>query len=841
MKKLLRDLWQAVAGGQSMDFRRRSRDAKDLAAPIAAEQKAVDADFEAAIAAHQSGRLSDAQAAYARILKIKPDHAPALHFLGVSHSQEGDLLQAEALIRRSIAIQEQPEYFSNLAMVLNRQGRRDDAIDAAFNALRLAPDNVGPCVALADLLLAAGRFKDAEQHCRNALRFQPEDADIWFKLGLVLSGLREDESAVEAYRKVISLRPDHGLACNNLANLLLGMKVYNDAEAMYRKALQSEPNNVAVYCNLARLFYESGNHESAEVECRRALSLQPDNVQAHNILGSLLFKIGRAKEAEAACRQATILQPDFLEAWINLGMILTSSGRDGEAEDVQRKALLLGPDNPVLHHNLALVLVKRGCFAEAESAYRRAMELDPDYAEAMSNLASLLQDGGRLKEAESMHRRALMLKPGSALIHYNFGRLLLEMRKLSEAEQAFSRVLQLQPDVAEAYDSLGTVFRDLGRFAEAEEAYRKAILLQPGNAAILVNLGSVLQAVERYDEADACYQRAMALDPGLDLAHYNWGFLRLAQQRFAEGWSGYERRWKLKGFNLLRHQSPQLPWNGEPVRGESILLWQEQGIGDTLLYASMVPDLIELGMDVIIECESRLVPLFQRSFPAVRVVTSSNPPHPVTRQARWQSPFGSLCRELRKDRDSFRKPSAYLTPDPDRVAEFRRRYRAMGDGPVIGISWRSSNPKVGFQKSLSLREWISILKLPNAVLVNLQYGDCGEELAQLERETGIHVYQDPLVDAMKDLDVFSAQVAAMDLVLSTSNSTVHFAGALGVPVWMFLPRGGTALLWYWFLEGNDSPWYSNLRIFRQEMPGDWGSTFSRVGDALRQFVAVFNK
>ena len=817
------------------------RHAEDRVAAMAAEQKTMDADFETAMTAHQSGRLSEAQAAYARILKIKPDHAPALHFLGVSHSQEGDFLQAEALICRSIAIQEQPEYFSNLAMVLDRQGRRDDAIDAALNALRLAPDNVGPCIALADLLLKAGRLQDAELHCRNALRFQPEDADVWFKLGLILSGLHKDESAVEAYRKVISLRPDHGLACNNLANLLLGMKAYDDAEAMYRKALQLEPLNVAVYCNLARLFYESGNHESSEIECRRALSLQPDYVQAHNTLGSLLFRMGRSKEAEEACRQATILKPDYLEAWINLGMILASSGHDEEAEAAQRKALSLDPENSMLHHNLAQLLVKRGCIAEGESAYRRALELTPDFAEAMSNLASLLQDGGRLTEAEALHRKALVLRPDSALIHYNSGRLLFERGKLSEAEQAFSRVLQLQPDVAEAYDSLGTVFRDCGRFFEAEEAYRKAISLQPGNAGALVNLGSVLQAVERHIEAEDCYNRALFLDPGLDLAHYNLGLLCLAQQRFSEGWSGYERRWKLKGFNLLRHQSPQVKWNGEPVRGDSLLLWQEQGIGDTLLYASMVPDLIELGMEVIIECESRLVPLFQRSFPAVRVVTSSNPPHPITRQARWQSPFGSLCRELRKDRDSFRKPSAYLTPDPDRVAEFRRCYRAMGDGPVIGISWRSSNPKVGFQKSLSLMEWISILKLPNAVLVNLQYGDCREELAQLERETGIYVHQDPLVDAMKDLDVFSAQVAAMDLVLSTSNSTVHFAGALGVPVWMLLPRGGTALLWYWFLEGNDSPWYPKLRIFRQELPGDWGSTLSRVGDALRQFVAVFNK
>lgn len=841
MKKLLRELWQAVAGGKAADKRRRSGDVPNPAAGDAADSRPVEAAFEEAMVAHQSGRLSEAQAAYARILQVNPDHAPALHFLGVSYSQTGDLPQAETLIRRSIAVEERPEYFSNLAMVLDRQGRRDEAIGAAADALRLAPDHAGPCVALADLLVAAGKPKDAEPHYRNALRWSREEPEIWFKLGLVLSGLNQVEGAAEAYRQVLALDGGHALACNNLANLLLGMKAYDDAEAMYRRALQLEPANVAVYCNLARLFHERGDLGRAEAECRHALSVQEGYAPAHNILGTVLLKAGRNSEAESACRQATILKPDFPEAWINLGMILASSGRDEEAEDVLRRAMSVCPGNPVLHHNLAQLLVKKGDLAGAEPEFRRALELGPDDAEAMSNFASMLQDGGRLKEAEPLHRKAVALRPDSALIQYNFGRLLFEAGQLGESEQAFSRVLQLKPDVAEAYDSVGTVFRDLGRFAEAEAAYEKAIALNPGNAATVVNLGSVLQALERYVEAETCYRRALTLDAGFDLAHYNLGLLCLAQQRLEEGWSGYERRWNLKGFNLRRHQAPQLPWNGELVRGESLLLWQEQGIGDTLLYAGMVPDLIESGMDLIVECEPRLVPLFQRSFPTVRVVASNSPPHTLTRQARWQSPFGSLCRELRRNRDHFPRRGAYIIPDADRVAAFRQRYRAMGNGPVIGISWRSNNPKVGLQKSLQLKQWASMLKLPNVVLVNLQYGDCREELSRLENETGVRVYQDPLVDSMKDLDAFSAQVAAMDLVISTSNSTVHFAGASGAPVWMLLPRGGTALLWYWFLEGHESPWYPGLRIFRQEVPGDWDGTVLSVADALGRFVDAFSK
>jgi Flp pilus assembly protein TadD len=806
MKKLLQRVWRVVKGQDPATTGATSRlpanAGQDEAARLTPELV-----FEEALAAQQVGRLAEAQVAYKRILQHHPKHAPALHFLGVSHGQAGDLVEAERLIRQSIKLDEVPEFFSNLAFVLDRQDRAENAASAYRDGLKLAPGNASMLRNLGDLLLRLARHSEAEPVYRDLLALQSDDAELHFRLGLVLAELKQTDAAVIAYRQAVSLNPGYADAWNNLGNLLQSLDRDAEAEEAYRDALLQRPDDPAIQCNL----------------------------------GQLLQKIGRHAEAAMAYRRAVALKADYAEAWIHLGSSLLDAEQYAEAEIAYRKVLSLSPDNVALHTRLGNLLRKTNRSKDAEMSYRRALDLQPDCAEACSNLASLLQGDGHMAEAETLHRRALELQPGSALAHYNFGCLMLENRNLAEAGQAFSRVLELQPDVAEAHDGLGTVYRDSAHYAEAETAYRCALALKPGTPGTHVNLGSVLQATERFDEAEAAYRQALALEAEHDLAHYNLALLHLARKQLRSGWEGYERRWKLKGFNLPRHRFPQLPWCGESLAGECILLWQEQGIGDTVLYAGMAHDLLAQGARLIIECEARLVPLFRRSFPQAQVVMSSHPPHVVTREARWQSPFGSLCRWLRTQLDAFIWRGPYLIPDQQRVLAFRQRYRALGSGPVIGVSWRSGNYKVGIQKSLSLEELAPLLRLPGAVFVNLQYGDCAVDLARLKSEIGLTVHHDDSLDPLKDLDGFAAQVAAMDLVISTSNSTVHFAGAMDIPVWMLLPRGGSALLWYWFTEGDRSPWYPGMRIFRQDAPGDWSGSLAQTAKALQAFITERNR
>jgi tetratricopeptide (TPR) repeat protein len=871
MKKLLQDAWRAVAGKKHSYSQSPSGKYPESATRSDADSAATEVMFTEALNAHQSGHLPEAQAAYHRILKRLPAHAPALHFLGVSHGQTGDFAEAERLIRQSIRIRELPEYFSNLALVLNQQGKRDEAITAYREALKRDPGNASISGNLGDLLIAAARYAEAERVCRDVVALQPDDAEAHFKLGVVLAELKRPEDAIKAYRKALALRPAYPEAYNNLGTLLVARHCHADAEDAYRRALRLQPGTAAVHCNLGRLLQDTARHAEAEAAYRQALDLQPefagahnnlgslyaatgrrseaeeayrralelqtDYADAHNNLGNLLKEMDRRPEAEAAYRQALALRADDAKAWGNLGLLLEDAKRFEAAEAAYRRALSLTPEDAAAHFNMANVFGKTNRNTEAEAAYRRALELNPDYPEACSNLGALLHGSGRPVEAEALYRRMLAQTTDSATAYHNLGGLLLETGRHAEAETLFARALVLQPDFAEVHNCLGTLFKETGRIAEAETAYRRAIALQPDSPGVLTNLGLLFQGEKRFAEAEAAYRQALGLDPGHDFANYNFALLCLSQKRFQEGWSGYERRWKMKDFNALRHQDSHALWQGESLSGESMVVWQEQGVGDVILYAGMIPDLMARGARLVVECEARLVPLLTRSFPQAQVVMRSDMVHSATLEARWQSPLGSLCRWLRVREEDFIRRGPYLVADAARVAAFRKRYRELGRGPVIGISWRSSNHKVGTKKSLSLSEWAPLLQLPGATFVNLQYGDCDDELSRVGRDIGVTVHRDGSVNPLKDLDGFAAQVAAMDLVISTSNSTVHFAGALNVPVWTLLPRGD-ALLWYWFHDSEDSLWYPSMRLFRQDSPGDWTGPITRVTEALRLFIAA---
>lgn len=836
MKKLLRDAWRAITGNMREPYPLSPGKESDSLPRQNAELAAVDAEFDDALHAQQAGSLPEAQAIYRRILGRIPAYAPALHFLGVSYYQTGDLLEAERLIRRSIEIWEVPEYFRNLALVLSQQGKQQEAMTAYRDVLRLAPEDVLTYCNLGDLLTSARQYGDAEQAYRAAFTNKPDDAEIAFKLGATLAVLKRTTEAADAYRKALTLRPDYVDAYNNLANLLKEVGKASDAEYAYRQALSLQPNNAAVQCNLGQLLQDLGRYSEAETAFGQALDAQPNFAVACNCLGNLYVKMDRYPDALEAYHRALALHPDYIEALCNVGLLLTQSGRFDEAEAAFRKALSLKAGHALTYFHLANLLRKTNRIADAESAYRKALDLDPDYADACSNLGSLLQeDAASNAESEALHRKAILLNPDSAQAHYNYGRLLLDARRFAEAEETFRRVIILQPDMADGFDSLGSIFKETGRFAEAEGAYRRAIALNGESPGAHTNLGLLLHGAERFAEAEASYRRALALAPENDLTIYNFALFCLSQKRFQEGWKGYERRWKMKDFNALRHQTPQAQWQGEPLGNETMVVWQEQGVGDVVLYAGMIPDLILRGAPLILECEARLVPLLARSFPAARVVMRSDQAHASTFDAQWQSPLGSLCRFLRNRGEDFLGKGPYLAPDVAKVSEFKKRYIALGPGPVVGISWRSNNYKVGARKSISLLELAPLIAL-GATFVNLQYGDCTEELSRFVRDTGITIHHDHTVDSLRDLDSFAAQVASMDLVISTSNSTVHFAGALGVPVWTLLPRGGDALLWYWFNEGEQSLWYPSMRLFRQDGPGDWPGLIARVTKALADFL-----
>ena len=484
-------------------------------------------------------------------------------------------------------------------------------------------------------------------------------------------------------------------------------------------------------------------------------------------------------------------------------------------------------------------------YEEALSCFERARVLKPGSAEALRNvLAAHYNLGirhsleGRQAEAAVHFERALALHPGHPEIlnnlfvaTYGHGLALIGENRYAEALPYFERALALRSDQPEILNNLGLALQNNGRLDEAAERYRLALALWPDFADARMNLGTVFQERGLQQEAIHHYERVLRFKPDFADIHMNISNARLLMGDFAAGWRAYEWRWRTAQFESRARRYDQPVWDGGPLSSGRLLVWGEQGIGDEVMFAGLIPELVRRGLGVVLECDYRLAPMFSRSFPGVEVCAR----RPALGPARLRElgvaahiPCASLPLHLRGSLDAFRNTvSPYLFADDAIRTRFRSRYR---DRPrVIGLAWHTKNSTVGHsRRSIALPLLAPLLAIPGIRWVNLQYG-AFDDLAAQAAAAGVELLIDREVDQMTDIEGFAGQIAALDLVVTIDNSTAHVAAALGVPTWLLLPFAPDRR---WLMGREDSPWYPTLRLFRQPEPGNWAAVVRRVAAEL---------
>jgi len=649
-------------------------------------------------------------------------------------------------------------------------------------------------------LFQAGQFGHAEVSCRRILQAHPHHADALHVLGLIAWRSGKHRRAIDAITQAIAGRPQAPRFHNSLGVVF---KSYGDLQA-------------------------------AAAAFRRAIELTPNYPEALTNLGNVLRDLGQLEEAEAAHRRALELAPRYAEGHSNLATVLSRRGRPDEAIVACQTALELRPERAELHSSLGNAFAAASRLEEAICAYHRAVELAPDFVDARANLGLALHRLGRFAEAAEAHRAAIALRPTDARIWLSLSGTLIALDRSDEALGACMRAVDLDPDLPEAYNNLGLVLKEQGKLPDAIAAYRAAIRLRSGYPEAHNNLGVALNAAGRFAEALAAYEKALSLAPDYADAHWNKGLLHLLVGDFEAGWRAYDYGWQVAVGRGHRRHGRYPAWAGTAVAGKTILVWSEQGVGDQIMFASLLPDLIAQGATCVVEADARLEPLLRRSIQGLKFIPPNRTELAEVGQSAidYQIPLGSLCRWLRTDVTNFPSRPGFLRAEEARVDILRRRYRdRFKDRRIIGISWRGGSGQSGRSRSIPLAAWSAVLSRPDLGFVSLQYGDCQAELAAVRKEIGVEVFCDATVDPLKSLDDFAAQTAAMDLVVSIDNSTVHMAGALNVPVWILLPAVPD---WRWLIGRSDSPWYPSARLFRQAIGGEWISVIHSVVEALRQ-------
>ena len=323
----------------------------------------------------------------------------------------------------------------------------------------------------------------------------------------------------------------------------------------------------------------------------------------------------------------------------------------------------------------------------------------------------------------------------------------------------------------------------------------------------------------------------------------------MALGRIAEGWEDYEARLHHQFADTTVYLIERPQWApGADLKGKTLLVFGEQGLGDEILFSNTLRDALErLGPDgrLILSVEPRLVPLFARTYPQARVeahatylVGGRTVRYTPALQEEldtidlW-SPMGSLLREFRPTVETFPDRVAQIMPDPERVAHWRRVLQDAPPGPKVGLLWKSAISKDARHRYFSpFADWAAVLKTPGVSFVNLQYGDCAAELAQAADEFGVEIWQPPGIDLKQDLDDLAALCAAMDLIVGFANATLNIGAACGVPTWLIVSPGA------WPMLGTTRyPWYPQVRAFIAPTLGNWGPVMAKVGEALAAHLA----
>lgn len=506
-----------------------------------------------------------------------------------------------------------------------------------------------------------------------------------------------------------------------------------------------------------------------------------------------------------------------ITATLAMGRSHHNQGHLGLAEGCYRQVLALDANNAEALHLLGVVALQSNAAEEAVRLIKRAVRKNPREPAMLVNLGAAHRKAGQLAEARAAYEAALKLAPNLADAYFNLSKVLFDMGDMDGALVASEKCIALNPGQAEAYLNLGNACKFKADSDRAMAAYEQALKLAPGLAQAWGNIAAI--HIDRCDftRAIELLDRAVSLDPGAGELRFKRSLVALRMGDFAQGWEDYESRFVADKEKVPRFEAPPPYWTGEDLKDKTILLWTEQGLGDEVLYASMIGEVIAQARSCIIECSPRMVPVFARSFPAATVVRYRGQGLRTTAPTEFdtQIAVASLGRFFRRSLAEFPRHTGYMKAAAARTAELRARYRAAAPGNlVVGVSWRSKNDSIGEWKSTQLSDWSEVLRVPGVTFVNLQYGDCAQELKAVKDQMGVAVVQDPEVDPMKNVDDFFAQVAAMDMVITTSNTTAHAAGSLNVPTWLLL-NSGPAALWYWFIDRDDSPWYPSVRIFRR--------------------------
>ena len=637
--------------------------------------------------------------------------------------------------------------------------------------------------------------------------------------GLALHQQGKFKEAQTIYEQVLAIQANHFDTLKLLGVLFVQTKQFTKAVDFFTKALQINSNNPACYSNLGVALKELKLLEKALFNYEKAINIKPDFAEAYSNRGVVLQELGRLDEALASCEKAIYIKSDYADAYYNHGLILYELMRLEEALVSYDTAINIKLDYVDAYFNRGNVLQKLGRIEEALVSYDQVISLKSDYVEAYTNRGIILQELGRIEEALLSYDQAISFKPDYADAYSNRGNVLQELGRIEEALLSYDQAISVKSDYADAYSNRGNALQKLGRIKEALFSYDQALSFRPDYAEAYSNRGVALQDLGRVEEALFNYKQSISFKPDYAESHWNLSLCNLLVGNFKDGLQGYEWRWKrldiIKTTGVRSFEKPL--WLGrESLKDKTILLYAEQGFGDTIQYIRYVTLVAQLGAKVILEVQHPLVNLL-KNIEGVSQIFAQRDTLPVFD---FQCPLSSLPLAFKTELHTIPSVSHHITSCREKVAKWQTKLGEKANSRV-GLVWTgSTGHKKDYNRSITLAKLIS--HLPS----NFDYVCLQKEIRDIDKELlAKHNEIKYFSNLLEDFTDTAALCELMDVVISVDTSVAHLAGTLGKPTWVLLSFSPD---WRWLLDRDDSPWYPSVKLYRQENIGNWDGVLEKV-------------
>ncbi len=510
-----------------------------------------------------------------------------------------------------------------------------------------------------------------------------------------------------------------------------------------------------------------------------------------------------------------------LEVALKTAIQLQNAGRLNEAKAAYTNILITNPSQPIALSKLGLISHQMGEKKTAVDFFTKALKANPDHAETHNSLGIVLQELGELDQAVKNYKKALEINPNYAIAHSNLGTALKDLGQLNDAVTSYRNALTIQPNYAGAHYNLGNALRRLGKPDEAVASYRKALQIKPNYAEAHTSLGFSLQALGNPDAAIKSHNKALELKPNYALAHLNLSLALLLQGNFKDGWREYEWRWKTDHAKKPNHDFEKSLWNGTDLNGKVILLFAEQGLGDTIQFIRYIEEIAKYNCEIIVECQKPLFRLLKDLPKIAKLIVSGDP----TPNFDVCAPLLSLPFILGTTTKSIPSniPYIFSSAIDSHLDGLKAKHKK------IGIVWAGSPTHNNDQnRSIPLSNFLPFASIQGIQLFSLQVGKRKDDLKNIISEADI-------VDTTKNITDFADTaeiIEQLDLVISVDTAVAHLAGAMGKTTWVLLPFSPD---FRWMQNDECTPWYPTMKLFRQKKRGAWFEVFQEVETSLRSF------